>query len=231
MSLLGQDIEVLYRLILQSTAEGICGLDRNGRIVFINRAGASSCGYRPEELIGQVFHEVLHYSQLDGESLAEADCAICAARTDEAVHTVTSDIFWRKDGTSFPVEYTCSPIRQENELTGLVVVFSDITGRKQAEAEMRHRDAIVEASDNAIASFSLEGKILSWNTGAEDLYGYRRSEIIGEPFEQLVAEEDQKALKEFLDTLKKGKDIQQKEMKHVTKAGKKLTFPLLFLRS
>lgn len=124
-------------MILSSAGEGIYGLDSEGRTTFVNPAAARMIGWDIEELIGQPQHAVLHHSKRDGTPYPLEECPIYASIKDGAVHRVDNEVFWRKDGTSFPVEYVSTPIRDERgELSGAVVTFQDITERKRAEEQI-----------------------------------------------------------------------------------------------
>ncbi|GAJ11720.1 unnamed protein product, partial [marine sediment metagenome] len=126
------------RMILNSAGEGIYGLDLEGRTTFVNPAAAEMIGWKAEDLIGKRQHAVLHHSKPDGTPYPREECPIYAAFKDGKVHRVDSEVFWRKDGTSFPVAYVSTPIRDERgDLAGAVVTFSDITERKQAEEALR----------------------------------------------------------------------------------------------
>lgn len=133
-------------LILQSAGEGIYGLDQYGNTTFVNPAAAQILGWSPEDLLGKPQHALIHHTKPDGAVYDREDCPIYAAFKDGHIHTVTDELFWRKDGTSLPVEYTSTPIRDENgQLTGAVVTFRDITQRKQAEKALR--DALDEVEE------------------------------------------------------------------------------------
>jgi PAS domain S-box-containing protein len=136
-----QALEVARRLnelILQSTAEGIFGLDLNGQATFVNSSAAKTLGYRVEELIGQPLHALLRHGRPDGSGCQEANCPISAAYQQGVAHQGEDELFSRKDGTRFPAAYVSSPIWSEHkELLGAVVTFRDITARKQAEADLK----------------------------------------------------------------------------------------------
>jgi len=121
-------------LILNSAGEGIFGLDRQGRTRFANPA-AAMLGYEPGELIDRRQHDLIHHSHPDGSTYLVEECPIYMALRDGIVHQVDDEVFWRKDGTSFPVEYTSTPILENEEITGTVVIFSDTTERRRAEEE------------------------------------------------------------------------------------------------
>lgn len=120
-------------LILNSAGEGICGLDLGGNITFANPAAARMIGWEIEELIGRPMHATLHHSKSDGTPYPEAECPLYAAFKEGGVRRMDTEVFWRKDGTSFPVEYISTPIREHAELVGAVVTFKDITVERQTE--------------------------------------------------------------------------------------------------
>jgi PAS domain S-box-containing protein len=133
-------LELLKRrndLILRSAGEGIYGLDSEGRTTFVNPAAAKMIGWEIEELIGKAQHAILHHTKPDGSPYPREECPIHSAFMEGCVKHVTDEVFWRKDGSSFPVEYLSSPIRERGEIVGAVVVFRDITERKQADEALK----------------------------------------------------------------------------------------------
>jgi PAS domain S-box-containing protein len=124
-------------LILESAGEGIFGLDGDGRITFINPAATSMLAWTADELIGRLGHEVIHHSRTDGSPYPLDECPIYAAFRDGETRRVDDEVFWRRDGTPLPVEYTSTPLRDEGRLAGAVVTFSDITERKSAQETLR----------------------------------------------------------------------------------------------
>ena len=123
------------RLLLESTSEGIYGIDVQGRFTFVNRAAARMFGYVQEELLGRNGHSLIHHSHSDSAPYPEADCPIYQAM--RGLHTGHSEDenFWRRDGTSFPVAYSAAPILEDGTIRGAVITFSDISKRKLMEAE------------------------------------------------------------------------------------------------
>ncbi len=130
------------RLILESAVEGIFGLDLSGNHTFVNPAAARMLGYEVKELIGRHSHSTWHHSKPDGSPYPEEECQIYKVFKKGLVHNVpiTDEVFWRKDGTSFPVEYTCAPISEDGKIMGAVVTFWDITKRKQAEEALQRTE-------------------------------------------------------------------------------------------
>jgi formate hydrogenlyase transcriptional activator len=130
--------ESRFRLILDSTAEGIFGCDAEGTCLFCNRAALRLLGFaEPSELLGQNMHALEHHSHADGTPYPIEDCPIYNGfLRGEGVHR-DDDVFWHKDGTAFPVEYWSHPIVREEKTIGAVVTFVDITERKNAEEALR----------------------------------------------------------------------------------------------
>lgn len=113
-------------LILESAGEGIFGLDIDGKVTFVNKAAAVMIGWEPEDLVGKSHHDLIHHTQVDGTPYPVDQCPIHQAYRDGKVHFGSDEIFWRRDGASFPVEYVSTPILDGSRLTGAVVVFRDL---------------------------------------------------------------------------------------------------------
>ena len=128
------------RLILGSVDEGICGLNTEGLLEFVNPAGARMLGYEQDELIGQPMHSRIHYEYADGRPLPLEECSMYQTAKDGKARAVTDEILWRKDGTSFPVEYTATPIRRGGEVVGSVVAFRDITNGSRLRSGFNSRN-------------------------------------------------------------------------------------------
>ncbi|MGW8193548.1 MAG: PAS domain S-box protein [Desulforhopalus sp.] len=121
-----RELQKQLTLILDSAGEGILGLDNQGKVVFVNRSASLMLGWEMEDLIGHRHHEMIHHSFADGTPHPVERCPIYMAYHDGLVHFNSDDVFWCKNGTSFPVEYVSTPIRDRGMLTGAVVVFRDM---------------------------------------------------------------------------------------------------------
>jgi PAS domain S-box-containing protein len=140
-----QQLRRQHQLILNAVGEGVYGLDLEGNATFVNPAAAAMIGWEAEDLIGKSMHAVLHHSYSDGCSYPREKCPIYAAFHDGAIHRVTDEVFWRKDGSQFPVEYISTPMRDEQgQLIGAVVAFRDITERKWAESVLQRANEELE---------------------------------------------------------------------------------------
>jgi two-component system, chemotaxis family, CheB/CheR fusion protein len=142
------------RALLDSTAEGIYGLDSEGRCTFCNRACLEMLGYdRAEQLIGKDMHALVHHSCQAGKPLVKEDCLIYhAIRSGEKVN-VDSDFFWRADDTCFPVEFWSHPIERDGRITGAVVTFVDTTQRRQHREELQLANEAANAANRAKSQF------------------------------------------------------------------------------
>jgi PAS domain S-box-containing protein len=137
-----RDVARDNRLILAAAGEGIYGVNAEGKTTFVNPAAARMLGWDAEDLVGKDMHTTVHHSHSDGSHYHDHDCPIYAAFRDGAVHKVSDEVFWRKDGSFFFVEYTSTPIRDRDVVVGAVIVFRDITQRR--ESDMQLRDALSE---------------------------------------------------------------------------------------
>jgi two-component system, OmpR family, sensor histidine kinase VicK len=123
--------------ILESVGDGIYGIDLDGKVTVVNSAAAQMLGYKQEEMLGRNMHQLIHHTRADGTPYAAADSPIRKSLTNFATVRISNEIFWRKDGTSFPVEYVArpqidaqSPDTNGLKALGVVVAFTDTTERR-----------------------------------------------------------------------------------------------------
>ncbi|UUX97752.1 PAS domain-containing protein [Aquabacterium sp. J223] len=131
-------------LLLESTAEGIFGIDLDGRCMFANRAASALLGWPAEAMLGRNMHELIHHTRADGRHYPECDCPIFQAFRQGRPCRIDDEVLWRADGSSFCAEYASHPILGDGgEVLGAVVTFLDITARKRADAALREaRDGL-----------------------------------------------------------------------------------------
>ena len=127
----------LNALILDSVGEGVYGIDKNGSTTFSNPAAEKITGWTKQDLMDKNSHSVWHHSHADGHHYPAEDCPIYAALHDGLIHHEQEEVFWRKDGSSFPVEYTSTPMMNGRKIVGAVVVFKDISQRKKHEESLK----------------------------------------------------------------------------------------------
>ena len=120
-------------------------MDLNGNTIFINPAAEKMLGYEQEELVGKPQHETIHHKNKNGAPYPKKDCPIYATFKDGKIHTISDEFFWRKDGSSFPVEYTSTPQIENGEVVGAVVVFRDITLQKQNQQKLQEYSTHLES--------------------------------------------------------------------------------------
>jgi len=130
--------------LLESTGEGIFGIDMDGCCTFINRAGAEQLGYAPADVLGHNMHELAHHSHAGGAHYPEHLCPIFNAFRKALPCRIDTELFWRKDGSAFAVEYSSHPIVEGGVVQGAVVTFVDISARRQAEDALRQAHAVLE---------------------------------------------------------------------------------------
>jgi PAS domain S-box-containing protein len=132
-------------MLLESAGEGIYGIDLRGRCIFINGAGAAMLGYTPDEVVGRNMHYLIHHSHADRSLMPVHDCRIFKAFRDGRGERVDDEVLWRRDGSCFDAQYASYPIRNDQEVVGAVVTFSDISARKRIERELQGTRAQLEA--------------------------------------------------------------------------------------
>ncbi len=130
-----QSLQHRHQLILAAAGEGIYGLDNEGRTTFVNDAAHRILGWCEKDLIGKKLHDIHHHSHADGSHYPVDECPIYAALRDGEVHQVDDEVFWHSDGHCIAVEYTSTPIWEDGQVSGAVVVFREISERLRAEQE------------------------------------------------------------------------------------------------
>ncbi|HYH17070.1 MAG TPA: sigma 54-interacting transcriptional regulator [Azospirillum sp.] len=152
-----QDIERENQLILQAAGEGIYGVNADGHTTFVNPAAERILDWPAEELLGRDIHSIVHHHRPDGSPYPAHECPIYAAFRDGQVHRVSDEVFWRRDGRPIWVEYTSTPIRVGATVAGAVIVFRDISQRREADDRLH---AALEEVDRLRQRLELENAYL-----------------------------------------------------------------------
>ncbi len=139
--------------LLESTGEGIYGIDVEGRCTFINRAGALTLGGHPKDFLQKQMHELVHHTKESGEIFPVQECPIYKATLTGDGCRVDDEVFWRMDGKSVPVEYTSFPLMDGEQVDGAVVTFTDISARIRARKELQLAKDTAEAANESKSQF------------------------------------------------------------------------------
>jgi PAS domain S-box-containing protein len=146
-----REAEEAMQLALQAAAVPTLLIGLDNRCTWLNGAAASLLGYEPEELIGQDLHDAIHHSHADGTPFPAEECSRIRALRDHESLRVGDEIYWRKDGTYFPVDYQVEPLVRDGVFLGAVVTFTDITERVRQRNEAQEREALLKESANTDA--------------------------------------------------------------------------------
>ncbi|HWR76864.1 MAG TPA: PAS domain S-box protein [Thiobacillus sp.] len=177
-------------LILQFAGEGIFGLDNQGRMTFVNPAAERMLGYTKEDLGQGLAHDLIHPGLCDSRLCPAEECPLLAPCRDGTLHRNHDAVFWQKNGCPLDVQYTSAPIWEAGQITGVVVVFSDNTARKQNEARSARWQHIFE---------HVEWGVIVCNVGIEQtelmnpafahMHGYSPEELASRPITEVISEE------------------------------------------
>jgi two-component system cell cycle sensor histidine kinase/response regulator CckA len=178
-----RDSEERVRLLLDSTAEAICGVDFQGNCTFTNSACLQILGYdSTEELLGKQMHSLSHHSRIDGTPYPAEECPIYKANQEGTGTHSDDEVFWRKDGSSFPAEYWSYPMLRNGKAIGAVLIFVDLTKRKRAEGALQRSEArvhrLLESNLIGISTGDLSGKLIDANDAFLGLLGYARKDLL-----------------------------------------------------
>ncbi|MBI3405770.1 MAG: diguanylate cyclase [Acidobacteria bacterium] len=178
-------------LILSAAGDGIYRIDSQGSIIFLNPAASRMLGWSLPEIEGQNAHELFHHSRADGSPFSTSECPIFSTSRDGSVRHVPADLFWRKDGSSFDVEYISAPILEGDTPNGAVVTFRDISARRETELALQDANEKLSAwvhelhqRTSEITQLGELGELLHTCVNAEEAYP-----IIARACEKLFPEE------------------------------------------
>ena len=215
-----QQAKELDEAVLTNMGEGLYTVDAEGSVTSINPAAEKLFGWSFDELRGKKMHDVTHYKHRDGSPFPAHECpGLQVLRKGKSLSNC-EDVFTRKDGTFLDVTYSSSPLRKAGKITGLVVVFRDITEQKRNQAAGMRLAALVRSSHDAVVAKDLNGIITDWNHSAQRIFGYKPKEIIGKSVLTLIPKERQSEEEEILKTISRGESLDHYETVRRRKDGK-----------
>ena len=179
--------------LLESTAQGMWGVDRAGRATFVNTAASKMLGFSAEEMLGRAVHTLVHHTRADGSPYPESECPMARVMTTHERALIAGELLWRKDGSNFLADYSAAPIIVGDEVHGAVVSFTDATERHRREREMRESEeqfrALAENAAAAILVIRHDDTIVFANPATHRVFGYGPDELLGRPLTSLMPAE------------------------------------------
>ena len=173
---LRQQLDLVSALVYHAT-DGLCSVDTQGNLTFVNPSAEQMLGWRQSELLGRHFHQTIHFQRQDGGPYPIEECPLQGVLQTGAGVREIDEVFTRKDGTIFPVLCSSAPIIKEGKITGAVISFSDNTARKQAETALHEQTEIVRTINRVgqalSAELELEKLVQAVTDAATELTGAR----------------------------------------------------------
>jgi PAS domain S-box-containing protein len=214
------------RIALSSIGDGVISTDADGRVTFMNLVAEELTGWPQSEAIGRPLPDVFHIVNERTRRPVE-NPALRAMQQGTVVGLANHTMLIARDGRERPIDDSAAPMRDASGATlGVVLVFRDVTERKSAEQSRALLAAIVEASEDAILSKTLDGVIRSWNAGAERLFGYTASEAVGQSIILIIPPERHDEERLILERLRRGERIEHFETVRVARDGRRIDISL-----
>jgi PAS domain S-box-containing protein len=197
------------RLLLESSGEGLMGLDVDGSIIFVNLAATQILGFEGEWLLGKNAHAVLHHNKPNGEEYPEEKCPVTATLKEGEIQSQEGDYFITKSGRFVPVEFTSTPIYKDSVIIGAVLLFRDVTYRNAMEeailkSEQKFRN-LVESTSDWIWETDAEGIYTYASPQVTRLLGYRPKEVVGKSYFDLMKPSEVESIKKQFEEITKHK--------------------------
>jgi PAS domain S-box-containing protein len=222
---LGKQSEWL-RITLASIGDAVICTDAEGRVTFLNGVAESLTGWPRGEAVGRLLPDVFHIvNEHTGQPVENP--ALRSLQEGTIVGLANHTILIARDGTDRPIDDSAAPMRgHDGAAIGSVLVFRDVTERKRAQENQARLAAIVESSEDAIVSKTLDGTIRSWNAGAERLFGYASHEAVGQPITLIVPPERLDEERTILERLCRGERIEHFETVRLSREGRRIDISL-----
>ena len=192
-------IEELQRRILGKITDGIFGQDEHGRVSFVNAAALRMLGFEESELLGRPMHALTHHHYPDGREFPREECPVHRTLCDGVTRSVSDQVFWRKDGTPVPVEYTASAVGGDGSPPGVVISFRDLSESRRAQRELQQRSRELEDNEarlRLIFETAIEGiwvidaqaRTVDLNPEMSRILGVARADTLGRSIFEFVDE-------------------------------------------
>ncbi len=214
------------RITLASIGDAVISTDEAGRVRSMNRVAETLTGWTEAEAAGktllEIFRIVNQHTREPAENPAEK-----ALREGVVVGLAHHTVLISRDGTERPIDDSAGPMLDESGIpVGVVLVFRDVTERRRDEEALAHLAAIVESSEDAIVSKTLDGLIRTWNAGAERLFGFTAEEAVGRPITIIIPADRLDEEREILARLSRGERIEHFETIRHSKGGRRIDVSL-----
>ena len=214
------------RTTLSSIGEAVVCTDVDGQVMFMNGVAESLTGWTHADALGRPLHEIFRIVDEATRQTLESP-ALPALREGTIVRMTNPPVLIARDGTERLIDDKAAPIRDDSgTAVGVLLVFRDVAERKQAEVVQALLASIVESSQDAIVSKTLDGVILTWNSGAERLFGYTLAEAIGRPITLIIPPDRQDEEREILAKIARGERVEHFETERLTKQGGRVAISL-----
>jgi PAS domain S-box-containing protein len=214
------------RITLASIGDAVISTDAEGRVMFANTVAESLTGWTQAEAAGRPLPDV--FTIVDEHTRRSVENpALRALREGVIVRVTNRTILISRDGTERPIDDSAAPMRDASGTSvGAVLVFRDVTERRRTDAARAQLASIIESSEDAIVSKTIDGIIRSWNVGAERLFGYTSEEAVGRPITLIIPPDRLEEERMILDRLRSGERIEHYETIRMAKNGRRLDISL-----
>jgi two-component system sensor histidine kinase/response regulator len=213
-------------MLLESTGQGIYGIDLQGNCTFINRAACELVGYRPDEVLGRNMHDLVHHHKLDGSVYPMDQCPVFRSFQKGEGCCIDTEVIWRRDGTPVPVQYSSFPILEGGTITGAVVTVLDIAERKRAEEKLEASEklfrSIFENAQIGISIFEMEAQAYLTNSALQKMLGHSEKELSGlEQWDEIVhPDERASGAQRYAELIQGKRDTDEYEHRFIRRDGR-----------
>ena len=212
----------LLRAALYSIGDAVITTDRDGGVDMMNAVAERLTGYTETEARGARIERIVDIVNQATRAVVENPIRT-VLRHGQAVGLANHTVLISKSGVEIPIDDSAAPIKgSAGGVSGVVLVFRDVSERRKAFDTARRLASIVENSDDAILAESLDGTVTAWNRAAERLFGYSAGEIIGSPISRIIPLDRQDEMQNTLDQIAEGKSVDHQETERLTKDGRRI---------